>query len=483
MKRVLLSLLMTATSATLAQDFGPHPGIHEMESRLHAADTTAASADTAWAIPRLLTLAKRAALTRHVLGWHPWWASSTAYLSYDYSAMTHIAYFSYETDTTTGGYKSIHSWNSTPIIDYAHARGVKVLLTVTNFGNAQNSALLSDTARQNTMITTLISLLKARNGDGVNFDLESIPAAQRSNLVSFMRRAANAIRAQVPGAEISMATPAVDWSDAWDYAQLGQICDALVMMGYNYYWSGSTTAGPVAPLVGGKYNVTNSVMTYLNAGVAPERLWLGVPWYGYDFVVTSSARMSPTVSGSTASSRTYAVAEPMAATYGKTFDGIYDVPWFSYQSSTWRQVWYDDSMSLGMKYAMAIAKNLGGIGIWALSYDGGRPEIWSGIKAAFTPVSSVSEPSPVPVSCTLEPNYPNPFNPSTRITVDVTSPQEITLDVYDPLGRRVAVLFHGAVAAGRSAFEWNAAGCASGVYFARLSAGEISQTRPMLLMR
>ncbi len=483
MNRGLLLLLIALSPGAFAQQFEPHPGIHEVESRLHAADTTGSAADTAWSLPRPLMLAKRSTLTRHVLGWHPYWVSSTAYLSYDYSALTHIAYFSYETDTVTGGYSTIHSWNSTPIIDYAHARGVKVLLTVTNFGSAQNTALLRDTTRQNTMITTLISLLRARNGDGVNFDLEAVPSTQRSNLVSFMRRAANAIRAQVPGAEISMASPAVDWSGAWDYVQLGQICDALIMMGYDYYWSGSTNAGPVAPLVGGTYNVTNSVMTYLNAGVAPERLWLGVPWYGYDFSVTSSARMSPTVSGSKASSRTYIVAEPMAATYGKTFDGTYDVPWFSYQSSTWRQVWYDDSMSLGMKYAMVNAKHLGGIGIWALSYDGGRPEIWGGIKAAFAQVSSVREPDPVPATCTLEPNYPNPFNPSTHIAVRLSSPQVVTLAVYDVLGRRIAELFHGTLSAGQHAFEWNAAGCASGVYFARLTAGRSLQTQSMLLAR
>jgi hypothetical protein len=55
------------------------------------------------------------------------------------------------------------------------------------------------------------------------------------------------------------------------------------MMGYNYYWSGSSTAGPVAPLDGEDYDITGSIREdYLDEGVAPSRLLLGMPWYGYD---------------------------------------------------------------------------------------------------------------------------------------------------------------------------------------------------------
>ncbi len=193
--------------------------------------------------PAILKSGKAGTLTHKVFGWHPYWAASTAHLSYDYNALSHIAYFSYEVDTATGGYTTLRGWDTTPIISYAHQRGVKVMLTVTNFGSARNTELLTDTVKQWTLINTVISQLQSRNGDGVNFDFESVPAAQKANMVSFCRRAVRGIKAVLPAAEISLATPAVNWSDGWDLGALAGICDYIIMMGYNYYWSGSTTAG------------------------------------------------------------------------------------------------------------------------------------------------------------------------------------------------------------------------------------------------
>jgi spore germination protein len=375
---LLLTLLSVLASA---QQESVHKSIHQRESEFHACDPASTPGDTTTPLPLLSkTAAGKGIPARMVYGWHPYWLSQAAHLSYDYSALTHIAFFSYETDTATGKYTTVRGWDTTPLISYAHQQGVKVTLTVTNFGYDQNDKLLGDTVKQEQMITALITLLKSRNGDGVNFDLEMIRNTQRVNLVKFIRRAATRIRSELPGAEISMATPAVDWSGTWDFAQLAGICDYLIVMGYDYYWSGSTTAGPVAPLEGENYNVTRTIDTYLAAGVPRERLILGVPWFGHDWPVSTGARKSPATGA--ASSRTYTVAEQMAISYGKVFDQTTKVPWISYMSGTaWRQVWYDDSLSLALKYALVNTRSLAGIGIWALGYDGGRPEIWNGITA------------------------------------------------------------------------------------------------------
>lgn len=60
---------------------------------------------------------------------------------------------------------------------------------MTNFGTARNTELLRDTVKQKFLINTVIGLLKNRNGDGVNFDLESVALTQKKNLVSFISRA------------------------------------------------------------------------------------------------------------------------------------------------------------------------------------------------------------------------------------------------------------------------------------------------------
>lgn len=494
-----LSLLLFFPVLALAQQEAGHESIHQLEAERHRHDTVSAAGEPSAICPLLPKTHSVSALNRKVYGWHPYWASSGAYLSYDYAALSHIAFFSYETDTATGGYTTIRGWDTTPIIAYAHQRGVKVTLTVTNFGYDQNDKLLTDTLKQEHMLTTLVSLLKARSGDGVNFDLEMIRNTQRANLVSFMRRAANRIKADLPNAEISMATPAVDWSGTWDFAQLAEICDYLIVMGYDYYWSGSTTAGPVAPLEGEYYNVTRTIDTYLAAGVPRAKLLLGVPWYGLDWPVVNSARKS-TATG-TASSRTYSVAEPMAMSYGKVFDGSTKVPWFAYTSGTaWRQVWYDDSLSLALKYTLVNARSLAGIGIWALSHDGARSEIWNGIKSAFMSTGVEDAVADVPQQPALLQNYPNPFNGATVIRYLVPPPGPghdpegeeplagsqlpvISLRVFDLIGREVAVLVSEQKAAGRYEVKFDASGVATGVYLYRLTAGAYADTKKLVLIK
>ncbi|TFH47313.1 MAG: T9SS type A sorting domain-containing protein [Bacteroidia bacterium] len=445
-------------------------GIHQAESEYYSGilDRALFDDNVKVPIPSRLKSAKGSLLSHKVYGWHPYWAAASAYLSYDYDALTHIAYFSYEVDTATGGYSTLRGWNTTPLIDYAHQRNVKVTLTVTNFGTARNVELLSDSVKQRFLFTTLVQQLKSRNGDGVNFDLESVPASQKANMVEFCRRAVRMIKAELPQAEISLATPAVDWSSAWDYRALSGICDYLIVMGYNYYWSGSSTAGPVAPLTGETYNVTRSVDTYLNAGVPPEKLLLGVPWYGYDWPVVSSERKAATTG--TGTSRFYNAAKDLASTYGKTFDQATGVPWSSYSvSSQWRQLWYDDSLSLTMKNDLVKSKNLGGIGIWALSYQGTGNELWRSIKASYS--------SAAPEICQITKIVPNPVTGEAVISYSVPSKGHVTMKLIDISGNVRAVLVNHDLEPGFYDQNFNCSGFSDGIYICVLQtpSGRVSK--------
>ncbi|MBN1827251.1 MAG: M28 family peptidase [Candidatus Eisenbacteria bacterium] len=95
---------------------------------------------------------------------------------------------------------------------------------------------------------------------------------------------------------------------------------------------------------------------------------------------------------------------------------------------------------------------------------------------------------PVPPLFALEENRPNPFNPATRIAFTLPGAELVLLTVYDATGRRVAVLEEGALGPGRHERIWNGRKsdgreADSGVYFARLVAGERSETRKMLLLK
>lgn len=83
----------------------------------------------------------------------------------------------------------------------------------------------------------------------------------------------------------------------------------------------------------------------------------------------------------------------------------------------------------------------------------------------------------------LKENYPNPFNPSTRIDFILPYASPVKLAVYNTLGQEVALLTNSNMEAGIHSIEWNAAKLNSGVYFYRLEAGNFVQIKKMILIK
>ncbi len=95
----------------------------------------------------------------------------------------------------------------------------------------------------------------------------------------------------------------------------------------------------------------------------------------------------------------------------------------------------------------------------------------------------------IPGQFKLYDNYPNPFNPSTTLRFDLPkSVRNVQLVVYNILGQKVAVLYSGALMAGRYSYQWNGKSqfglpVPSGVYFATFKAGNYSRTIRMMLIK
>jgi hypothetical protein len=88
-----------------------------------------------------------------------------------------------------------------------------------------------------------------------------------------------------------------------------------------------------------------------------------------------------------------------------------------------------------------------------------------------------------PLSFSLAQNYPNPFNPTTRIEYAIPKTSHVSLKVFDLLGREVATLVDEEQGAGFKSVEFDAKGLASGVYFYKLTAGDFSATRRMIIIK
>lgn len=89
----------------------------------------------------------------------------------------------------------------------------------------------------------------------------------------------------------------------------------------------------------------------------------------------------------------------------------------------------------------------------------------------------------LPKSYALHQNFPNPFNPTTRISYALPKSGKVTLTVYNMLGQKVAELVNQHQEAGQYIVTWDASLLPSGVYFYQIQSGLFSQTRKMLLMK
>lgn len=122
----------------------------------------------------------------------------------------------------------------------------------------------------------------------------------------------------------------------------------------------------------------------------------------------------------------------------------------------------------------------------ASKFDSTARAILKGIDAYLqdtTAVTSVFAENKIPNKYFLEQNFPNPFNPTTLISYQIPATNFVTLKVYDVLGRETAVLVNEEQVSGKHSVPFNASLLSSGVYFYRLSFGNVVEVKKMQLIR
>jgi hypothetical protein len=98
-------------------------------------------------------------------------------------------------------------------------------------------------------------------------------------------------------------------------------------------------------------------------------------------------------------------------------------------------------------------------------------------------ITDVEDEQQLPTEFALMQNYPNPFNPSTVISYQLPVSSNVTLKVYDILGNEVATFVNEEKPAGSYEVKFDASGLSSGIYFYKLQAGSLVETKKMILLR
>lgn len=339
-----------------------------------------------------------------VFGYLPYWNFCTGSLKIQFDCLHVIAYFGVPVDSqgNLGDLKDFGTAAMDRLIEVARSYGVKVVLVIVNFDSNSLSTLLSSSSARANAISNIVRTVKAGGGDGVNIDFEGLKRENKEDFVLFIGALREALNRELgEDAHLSIATPAVDWSDSYDYALLASIADNLFIMGYDYHWKGGPP-GPVSPLHSsskwGKYSLEWTIEDYFRNGadIYRDRLVLGLPLYGYDWPTTSD--QVPGTATDRASAVLYRTCQQNFDIYGLIWDEASSTPYYVYYSGGWHQAFCENRRSLREKFSLVLEKGLGGTGFWALGYEGGYREVFEEIRDAFVreeePEPEAVEPTP-----------------------------------------------------------------------------------------
>ena len=353
--------------------------------------------------------------TYEIFGFAPYWTINKLE-NVDFNVLTTLAYFGIPVktngtlDTSDTGYQVFKSPKATALFEKAHSHGTKVVLTLTQMNNSTIKGFLDDKNAQKKAITEAVRLVKERGIDGLNIDFEYTgnPGSKyKDKFSSFVAFTKGKLNQEIPGSRLSVSVYASSAKapKMYDIAAISKSSDSIFMMAYDFATAGADVVIPTAPLYGyreGKYwyDIATAVEDFLKVMPA-EKLILGLPWYGYNYPVSSPGVKVARYQGYSyyywwgrrryrayyrppASAQTYANAINNIEEDASGWDDYGKVGWKAYkEGGIWRMIFLDDSKSLKIKYQFAKEKNLAGVGMWALGFDDGKHELWNLLNLEF----------------------------------------------------------------------------------------------------
>jgi spore germination protein YaaH len=340
--------------------------------------------------------------TKLVYGFLPYWNVNKAKIQPE---LTHLSYFGLGIDSdgtiitrtaegTHPGYSKLDSDQLLQLIEQTRRHGGQFDLTLVQFNPGKIESIINSPQAHQNLINSLESILLAYPVKGINIDIEYNGKASdelRHNFVQLLAKLDAFLAAKFPQVELSIdmyASASSEGNMIWDIEQIGRYVDYIVVMAYDFHRRGSTQAGPVAPLFGGKKlwssDIHQHLLNYLRL-VPKEKILLGVPFYGYEWRTDSRSPQANTYpdSGSTASyQRVQKILKQRQQLQVQTaWDDTALCPYLSYvEDGEIFMIYYENPLSLSFKLEYVQQLDLAGIAIWALGYEGDDRALWNEVQ-------------------------------------------------------------------------------------------------------
>ncbi len=286
--------------------------------------------------------------------------------------LTYLSPFSYQVQPDG----TLLPLNDTAVLEAARSERVAPLLVITNFLEGRFSSdiahtILADPALQDRLITNVLSILGQKGYYGLNIDFEYVFPEDRELYNSFLRRVVS--RLHPAGYLVSSALAPKTSADqpgllyeAHDYRAHGEILDFVVLMTYEWGWSG----GP--PMAVSPIDQVRAVLNYAVSEIPPDKILMGMALYGYDWTLPYVA------GGQWARAVSPQQAIDLALRYHATiqYHTQSQAPYFYYYDDQQRQhvVWFEDARSVQAKFNLVKEYGLRGISYWVLGNE--FPQNW-----------------------------------------------------------------------------------------------------------
>ena len=185
---------------------------------------------------------------------------------------------------------NVSSRDDETLKQFARQHGLKLVPSLFTLSGWLNHHVLTDEETTAHAVEQILSYTVGAGYDGFDVDLEGVDPADRQALTDFVAVLGAALHDR--GKLLTMAIPpkerdvTVGWAGAYDYAALGGLADLVTIMAYEYRGPFSGP-GSVAP-----FGWVERVTAFATAQIAPEKVLLGLAFYGYDWNTTTGEARS-----------------------------------------------------------------------------------------------------------------------------------------------------------------------------------------------